>query len=361
MGFLDGLRGLAVALVLVQHVGESLFPAFGEFTQTRLLLGQMGVMVFFLCSGFIIPASLERGGRDGRLRGVTSFWRSRFFRLFPLYWLSLGAAAVLAAVGVFTPAVPMSSGQWLANTVMFQLLLGVPNVLVAYWTLAFELLFYAALSVLFLLGLHRRSTELSLAASALCVALALGAGPLLSATPPTGAFCVATMFTGTVFYRWHRGDVGLATLTTCVVAAMGSGALLLTAAIPGSPQAGTPAFLAMLTAWLGAYAVVVAGMLLRNRPVPALLRRLGTISFSVYLMQALVLAAVPPLGGPVLTALLWVALTIAVSELTYRFVEVPSIGLGRRLGRRRPAPATTTGRVLPVPRRSVDTPASIPA
>lgn len=355
--FLDGLRGVAVALVLVQHVGERAFPAVAELTHSSLLLGQLGVMVFFLCSGFIIPASLERERPgEGRGRRFASFWRGRFFRLFPLYWLSLAVAGWLAYRGTYSPAAPMSGGDWLANGVMFQMLVGVPNALVAYWTLAFELLFYAGLSVLFVFGLHRRSVELSLAASAVCLALALGAGPLLGAAPPTGAFCLATMLTGTVFHRWHSGEIGLSRLVLCVVAALGSGTALLAAATLGAPQPPeAPQFLAMLTAWLGAYAVFCAGVALRHRRVPAALSRLGTISYSVYLMQALVLAAVPALSSAVGSAVVWVGATLVVSELTYRFVERPAIALGRRRDTVAVRPAAAAQ--LPVP---VRLPAPVP-
>ncbi|HEY6749209.1 MAG TPA: hypothetical protein VI357_26270, partial [Mycobacteriales bacterium] len=69
---------------------------------------------------------------------------------------------------------------------------------------------------------------------------------------------------------------------------------------------------------------------------PAWLRRWGTISYSVYLMQALVLAALDPTGAPPwLDAVLWTAGTVLVSELTYRFIETSGIAVGRRISRRR--------------------------
>ncbi|MGY1835211.1 acyltransferase family protein [Blastococcus sp. SYSU DS0510] len=359
LDFLDGLRGVAVGLVLAQHVGERAFPAFQELTHSGVLLGQMGVMVFFLCSGFIIPASLERGPvSDGRGRRLAAFWRSRFFRLFPLYWLSLGAAAWLAFSGVATPAAPMSVGDWLANLSMVQMLVGVPNALVSYWTLAFEMLFYLGVSILFALRLHRHSVALALTAAAVCLALALGAGSLVGATPPTGAFCLATMLTGTVFHRWHSGAVPARSLVLCVAAVLASGVALLHAAVVVTPQPPeAPAFLAMLTAWLGAYVLFCAGIALRRRAVPAPLRRLGVTSYSVYLVQCLVLAAVPALPDAWLSSALWVVVTLAVSELTYRWVELPAVALGRRSRPRADlpppatAPVTAAPALVPPPRR----------
>jgi peptidoglycan/LPS O-acetylase OafA/YrhL len=342
LDFLDALRGVAVALVLLQHVGELLFPAVRELSTSGIQLGQFGVTVFFLCSGFIIPASLERGG-GSRRAALRAFWISRVFRLYPLYWLSLAGAALLVVVGRYAPEQPLSGSDWLANASMLQMFAGSPHAMGLYWTLGFEMFFYLSVSVLFLLGWHRRSTALSLAASGCCLAAAALSGAL-GVSAPLGAFYLATMFTGTVVHRWHRGALGLPAVAGCVGAVLVSGGALL-AVHTTTAAAREPGFTPMLSAWLGAYAVFGAGMALWRRTPPAWLRRLGTISFSVYLMQALVLAAVPALPNPYLTAVLWVVATIALSEATFRRVERPAIRVGRWLTRRvpdRPAPTRQT-------------------
>ena len=68
---LDGLRAVAVLLVVVYH----LFPA--------LPSGFLGVDVFFVISGFLITTLLMREReQDGRI-GLASFWRRRARRLLP--------------------------------------------------------------------------------------------------------------------------------------------------------------------------------------------------------------------------------------------------------------------------------------
>ncbi len=62
--------------LVLQHVRLDVYPWFNA--------GQYGVFVFFLVSGYIIPASLERKG------SVRGFWVSRAFRLYPLYLLGIG-------------------------------------------------------------------------------------------------------------------------------------------------------------------------------------------------------------------------------------------------------------------------------
>src|SRR6185437_8903447 len=83
-----------------------------------------------------------------------------------------------------------------------------------------------------------------------------------------------------------------------------------------------------------AYVLFCGGVLLRNRPLPRILPFLGRISYSAYLMHALVLLAVPALPWPVLTAAVWIAVTVLVSTVTHRLVELPAVRLGRALGRR---------------------------
>jgi peptidoglycan/LPS O-acetylase OafA/YrhL len=347
LGFLDALRGIAVALVLVQHVGEQLVPAVRQLSTSAVQLGQMGVIVFFLCSGFIVPASLERGdptaARGARVR---SFWRGRFFRLYPMYWLSLGAALLLSAVGRYTPPVGVDARAWAVNAGMVQGLVGLPDAVGVYWSLAFELIFYLAVSLLFLAGLHRRSVLLALLSSLCCLVLGV-LGPLLGHPAPLGLFCVATMFTGTVVHRWHSGSVGLRTLVLCLAAALAAGTGMLAGTLLGHDDPallGTRSFVPMLCAWVGAYAIFCAGLALRHRRPPRWLVRIGVLSYAVYLLHPLVLAAVPRFGGALGTAVVWIGLTVALSEVCHRLVERPAIALGRRLTRR--------PRVAPGPERS---------
>ena len=106
---LDGLRGLAVAAVLLFHADPGLLPG-----------GHLGVSVFFTLSGFLITSLLlvERS-RDGQIR-LARFWRHRARRLVPamLVCLPLAALAVRESPGpvrsgVFGDAV--ASAAWVAN------------------------------------------------------------------------------------------------------------------------------------------------------------------------------------------------------------------------------------------------------
>ncbi|WP_219518807.1 acyltransferase family protein [Nonomuraea ceibae] len=83
IGALDGLRGLAVAAVLLFHAGH-------------LRGGFLGVDLFFVLSGFLITALLlDELGRQGRL-GLTAFWQRRARRLLPALTLMVTTVLLLA-------------------------------------------------------------------------------------------------------------------------------------------------------------------------------------------------------------------------------------------------------------------------
>src|SRR6201998_242939 len=89
LAWLDALRGFAALRGVFAHGSTLLLLPVRSFLYQWLDLGQYGVFVFFLVSGYIVPASLERKG------SVRSFWVSRLFRLYPLYLLAVAIAVTL--------------------------------------------------------------------------------------------------------------------------------------------------------------------------------------------------------------------------------------------------------------------------
>jgi peptidoglycan/LPS O-acetylase OafA/YrhL len=81
--FLEAVRGVASFIVVLQHLVAAEYPAFEAFSREWVDAGRVGVVAFFLVSGYVIPLSLQR--QDTR-----TFLVRRVYRLFPLYWLVLG-------------------------------------------------------------------------------------------------------------------------------------------------------------------------------------------------------------------------------------------------------------------------------
>ncbi|NUR86864.1 MAG: acyltransferase, partial [Nonomuraea sp.] len=97
IGALDGLRGLAVAAVLLFHTGH-------------VSGGFLGVDLFFVLSGFLITglllAELDRSGR----LDLAGFWARRARRLLPALAF-MGVATLLLAWAFATPAMLRAASQ----------------------------------------------------------------------------------------------------------------------------------------------------------------------------------------------------------------------------------------------------------
>ncbi|MCX2928416.1 acyltransferase family protein [Streptomyces sp. NEAU-W12] len=99
MAGLDGLRAVAVVLVIVYHVEPDAVPG-----------GAVAVDVFFTLSGFVITRLLvAEYARTGRI-GLRSFYRRRWLRLGPAL---LVVCAVTALLSVAFP-LPLFDGAWTA-------------------------------------------------------------------------------------------------------------------------------------------------------------------------------------------------------------------------------------------------------
>jgi peptidoglycan/LPS O-acetylase OafA/YrhL len=156
---LDGLRGVAALWVVIYHLTyglkarwlegqDHLVAEYVPFSASTIN-GQMAVHLFFIISGFVISMTVAR------TRVPLDFAVSRFARLFPAYW---AAAAAAVAVNVLAPLpiFPVTLDQTLANFTMLQLFLGYVDVDPSYWSLAFELGFYAIIGIALVAGLQRR-------------------------------------------------------------------------------------------------------------------------------------------------------------------------------------------------------------
>ena len=88
---LDGWRGIAILLVLVDHLND--YSA--KQIQRLFGLGQHGVLIFFVLSGYLITSKLvQERERTGRIN-LRAFYLRRFFRLMPAAWIYLFVGSAL--------------------------------------------------------------------------------------------------------------------------------------------------------------------------------------------------------------------------------------------------------------------------
>jgi len=404
MMWLDALRGIAVLAVVIEHLTYLVFGSVRTYVIGPWFdVGKFGVMVFFLVSGYIIPASLERRG------DLKRFWTGRAFRLYPLLITAIAIVSVFCALGLaqFEGRV---NGDWpatvLAHLTMMQDVLGIPNYLNVLWTLSYEMLFYLLVTALYVTGQHRHTSILAvlfgvaavvaapvlpsvmlsdgtahtrLVIGVVIVLLALGltgvtrrqrwarvagAGALFAivfgllllnqrAGMWEGLTIMATLCTGTVIYRAEHGQTtrarAAAVLATVWAAALAAGILnfKLWPHVHGTVERHFQQ--SWVVAVLATGLLFGAAWLLRHRAFPRPLVRLGVLSYAVYLMHTVVLSvfhhffdpdqAARGIVGQTAITITYLLTVCTVAWAAHRYVERPAQRLGRRLTAPPAAPA----------------------
>lgn len=146
-GFVDGLRGLACLWVVFNHlkIPELAVVMPSVAYEWLVARGGMGVLIFFVVSGFVIAHSLLPVELDGPRLG--NFLTRRLVRLSPPYYVSLVVAVVVSAVAAQVKDEPHAlpgAGSWLAHLAYIPHLLGIDLINGVHWTLYLEMQFYVA-------------------------------------------------------------------------------------------------------------------------------------------------------------------------------------------------------------------------
>ncbi len=96
---LDGLRAISIAMVMFAHcVGTRGFPI--HFAERLGNLGDLGVRVFFVISGFLITGLLLQEIRSRNRIGIARFYARRSLRIFPAAYLFVAVVWLLDATHV---------------------------------------------------------------------------------------------------------------------------------------------------------------------------------------------------------------------------------------------------------------------
>jgi len=344
---LDGLRGFLAIGVFFHHA--AIYHAMVRDgiwqkppSQFYSLAGETGVAMFFMVTGYLFWSRLiNEKGRPAWLR----LYVGRVFRIGPLYLAAVGVmlAYVFVATGARLNVAPSQLGaeiiRWLllgglegrdvnAYTGTTLLLAGVT------WTLWYEWLFYLCMPVL-AIGARSGGTHLPFALAGLIGCLLLCLSGIVSPPEPARAVWCAALF----FVGMTCGSLEISGLAARLSDRVASGLTLglLAVVLSLSPSANSAGSIVMLGA---AFYLIMSGCTLFGLLVCTPARRLGDMSYGIYLLHGLVLAAVfrlPFLQTTLGTspALHWTlvmvcgALTVVLASLAHRMIERPGIGWGR--------------------------------
>jgi len=154
---IDGLRGVAAFGVVLYHLNSAVLLAFDNwvhpYLQWVLEQGFLGVDVFFVLSGFVIPFSVRNADLTGAFLGRFALRRS--IRLDPPYWAAIFLEIALIWLGLRIGLATAQLPDWpqlLSHFLYAQNILGHGDIVDIFWTLCFEIQFYLALISMLVMG-----------------------------------------------------------------------------------------------------------------------------------------------------------------------------------------------------------------
>lgn len=367
LDFIDGLRGMAVLMVVVAHswIHTTRFDLGLGWAPQTLGVGAIGVHLFLVLSGFCLAYPLIQADSFKPQR-IGYFFQRRLVRIVPPYYAAIAffalapfiAALLTRTFGNPVPTVlerPTAAG--VASHLLFSHnLVGgiIPGVNGSFWSLELELHFYLLFPLL--IALAARYGALRMAAGVLVVTLAWRIAIDRILTPqssPSLHVGLAWAAPGRLF------EFALGILAAVIVVRQPRRLKILPAAYLAAGLAliwyGTSRIVPLqgqfsafpdIVIGLGFFLIVLAASrgwlnrLFAWRP----LVWVGTISYSIYLIHEPLLREgyrwLPGLSG-------WTAfwaytvgggmLMVAAGFLFYQAVEVPSLAWGRRLAKRQAA------------------------
>ena len=365
---IDGLRGVAAFGVVLFHLDLAASLTFDHWVHPVVgwvfQQGFLGVDIFFVLSGFVIPFSVRNVELSPAFLGRFALRRS--IRLDPPYWAAILLEVFLMWLGLrlTLAVVPLPSWpQFLSHFIYAQNILEYGDIVDVFWTLCFEIQFYLGLMLLFVLGhqVKRLVGGAAMRALAVIVFTALFVVSVLGRYEVLGI----EIHGGFALIRWFQFFMG-----TCVY-------WLVSGTTSWKPLVGTWAFLLGVlvyagASWMQTIPIATSALLWwsyrRDRMATILSSRwvqfLGAISYSLYLFHSIVgwrwirlLGMIVGPGAPLPVVLAvfasGCAVAIGVSWAFWRFLEVPSMGFSKivSLPRRTrsgfaavaPTPASRTG------------------
>jgi exopolysaccharide production protein ExoZ len=180
---LEGMRGFAVTLVFLTHfctlIGPWIAstPALDRFAHAVHAIGNTGVDLFFVLSGYLIYKTLVT-----REQGFGGFMMRRIRRIYPTFLVVFAVYCVLSFVFPRESSIPADGAlaYVAANLLLLPGLFPIKPMITVAWSLSYEMFFYLCLPLVVTLLHLRRRSNLQRICFVAAVAIALAAWSAVS-------------------------------------------------------------------------------------------------------------------------------------------------------------------------------------
>ena len=364
---LDGLRGVAIGMVVLFHFFQNTMAfqpgSVFSYVQAGLRLSWTGVDLFFVLSGFLIGGILLDSRESTNYYSV--FYKRRFFRIVPIYLVTLVLGAALVSLKLGPTSGPL---QWLTTegAPWYAYLTFTQNFWMAHagsvgsnglamtWSLAVEEQFYLTVP-LYIRALSRRWLArflvIGICSAPLLRTLLFHFGNDSSVGIYTMMLCradalllgvLAAVLLRNESWKERIRNAGV-TFSICIpIFLLGLGILTLRAWKPGAPLLETAGY-----TWIALFYVAILLFVL-TRPDSRLTKALrmkwlcwmGTRAYGIYLfhtgVQYLLFGLIWGRGATInsiptfLVTVAAVSLTLLLAMASWRYIEQPLIRMGRR-------------------------------
>ncbi|EPX8934456.1 acyltransferase family protein [Morganella morganii] len=345
------LRGVAALLVIAFHFRQYLNGVYAQENLGDILfgLGEVGVDIFFVISGFIITYSTVNKERNSPFE----FSIKRFFRLYPVFFITLTILILLNIKDSYSVSNIFKSYLLIPNDYNFIGPWYGYNINLPAWTLTYEVLFYAIFCLSISISHKHRTLISSILLISICSVAQfyfrgfLQIDPITRDAPGLSFIDNFRFLSNPIVYDFIYGMIiaeiftrardSYLTSRIIQVALVTAFWLSVCVIISGYHRGGG------IERW-GLYSLFLVGSLVlmskvRDIKFSSFWVMMGEMSYSLYINHMIVKKlssiylskfGIYSNGGGMSLFIILMILTFIMSYITYNFIEKPSVVIGRK-------------------------------
>jgi peptidoglycan/LPS O-acetylase OafA/YrhL len=340
---IDSLRGVAILMVIATHLG----PALQETASFVTVYGRMGVQLFFVVSALTLCLSMEK--RKEERYPVSNFFIRRYFRIAPMY--IIGIIIYSPILLNYSPSDQVDNLSYLFHLTLLHgfTVVAFKSVVPGGWSIGVEFIFYILFPIIFAQVVNKGIKAKFVSLFILFISLSLIQNALFQVYLPAYSSIwkygywaplnqLPVFMVGLMLYN----KIKQAPICVSIVSHIGCFFIITLCSI--SAWHFKIPFYVALVPLLSAFSFYHLYFVFESVPLLnfKLLRRIGQLSFSMYLLHFLSILFIMNIrfldglrGGGLVTLLVFyslvVGLTMALSLITEKVIELKFVALAKKI------------------------------